>query len=67
MKTKTEKKRPRSRASRPRLRIASVEFTPTPGVEKRLGRVYQLLLARHIEESQATEEDKPISHERPED
>lgn len=59
--TKTEGKRRQNKVKKPSLRVVSAEFTPTPGAEQRLVKVYQLLLDHHIEESQATKGDEAIS------
>lgn len=43
------------------LRIAGVQFTPTAGVERRLARVFELLLGPTLQRSETTEEHETSS------
>jgi len=67
MKAKTEKKRRQTRAGKSGLRIVSVQFTPMPGMEQKLAKVYELLLAHNSEESRTKEGDRATSEKRRED
>ncbi|NVM22354.1 MAG: hypothetical protein HWN68_11310 [Desulfobacterales bacterium] len=56
-----------SRRDEPSLRIAGVQFTPTAGIERRLTRVFELLLGPATGKSHAATEDEAISGEESED
>lgn len=55
--------RQQNRARKTSLKVVSVTFTAEPGSEKRLGRLYQVLLVDKEKERTATGNSEPISHE----
>jgi len=52
------------KAIKSRLRVVRVEFTPTPGAEQRLKRIYDILLTDKIKDGAASDEREPMFRRR---